>query len=240
MSRARDNADLGDSYGVLGSGVTGGSGLTAVGALNAGSITSGFTSIDVGAGAITTTGAIAGGTVTSTGDNTALKHKIASQPNIVFGNVGGSMELQTTSNEVRFGSNNATIWYVNYEGATNSTITHYNMLAGNSSTYATMNVDVNDTSDRNLKEDIVDIPYGLNAINQLRPTKFKWKGKDQLSLGFIAQETQPILPELVTQDGVDFGDGKTDHMFLKYQGIIAVLCKAIQELSVKVTALENA
>ena len=30
MSRARDNADLGDSYGVLGAGVTGGSGLTAL------------------------------------------------------------------------------------------------------------------------------------------------------------------------------------------------------------------
>jgi len=32
MSRARDNADLGDSYGVLGAGVTGGSGLDAVSA----------------------------------------------------------------------------------------------------------------------------------------------------------------------------------------------------------------
>ena len=35
MSRARDNADLGDSYGVLGAGVTGGSGLTSLSASNA-------------------------------------------------------------------------------------------------------------------------------------------------------------------------------------------------------------
>ena len=43
------------------------SSLTAVGALNSGSITSGFTSIDVGSGAVTTTGAISGGTLTLTG-----------------------------------------------------------------------------------------------------------------------------------------------------------------------------
>ena len=38
MTRARDNADLGDTYGVLGSGVTGGSGLTALGTVTAGTI----------------------------------------------------------------------------------------------------------------------------------------------------------------------------------------------------------
>jgi len=46
----------------LGSGVVSSS-LTSVGALNSGSITSGFTSIDVGAGAISTTGLITGGSL---------------------------------------------------------------------------------------------------------------------------------------------------------------------------------
>jgi hypothetical protein len=44
--------------------------LTTVGALNAGSITSGFTSIDVGAGAITTTGTLTGGAFVATGHTT--------------------------------------------------------------------------------------------------------------------------------------------------------------------------
>ena len=56
--------------------------ITSVGALNAGSITSGFTSIDVGAGAITTTGTISGGNVeatgdTSSGDNAAMGYTAA-------------------------------------------------------------------------------------------------------------------------------------------------------------------
>ena len=38
MTRARDNADLGDSYGALGAGVTGGSGLTALGTVTAGTL----------------------------------------------------------------------------------------------------------------------------------------------------------------------------------------------------------
>jgi len=44
--------------------------ILTVGALDSGSITSGFTSIDVGSGGITTTGAIAGGTIDATTDFT--------------------------------------------------------------------------------------------------------------------------------------------------------------------------
>jgi hypothetical protein len=51
--------------------ITTATGLVSVGALDSGSITSGFTSIDVGAGAITTTGALTGGTATVTGLITA-------------------------------------------------------------------------------------------------------------------------------------------------------------------------
>ena len=56
--------------------------LVSVGALNSGSITSGFTSIDVGSGAITTTGVITGGTLeattdTAAGDNAAIGYTSA-------------------------------------------------------------------------------------------------------------------------------------------------------------------
>ena len=62
--------------------VAGHASIVTVGALDAGSITSGFTSIDVGAGAITTTGVITGGTVEATtdinaGDNAAMGYTAA-------------------------------------------------------------------------------------------------------------------------------------------------------------------
>ena len=51
--------------------IAGGTGIETVGALNAGSITSGFTSIDVGSGAITTTGIVSTGTVNASSHITA-------------------------------------------------------------------------------------------------------------------------------------------------------------------------
>jgi len=46
--------------------------LTSVGALNSGSITSGFSSIDVGSGAITTSGTITAGNLSVTGTSTTV------------------------------------------------------------------------------------------------------------------------------------------------------------------------
>ena len=62
MSRARDNADLGDSYGSLGAGVTGGSGLNAVSASNITSGTLGNTVQDN----ITRLGTVATGNLSNT------------------------------------------------------------------------------------------------------------------------------------------------------------------------------
>jgi hypothetical protein len=64
--------------------------ITSVGALNAGSITSGFTSIDVGAGAITTTGTISAGNLTVTGTTTTINSTVTTV-------VDPIMHLQTAS-----------------------------------------------------------------------------------------------------------------------------------------------
>jgi hypothetical protein len=98
--------------------------------------------------------------------------------------------------------------------------------------------DVNDTSDVGLKENIVALSAGLSVVNQLNPVTFDWKNADKgASQGFIAQEIEAILPNLVSGTSVsDGGKGKS----IKVAGIVASLTKAIQELSAKVTALENA
>jgi len=63
MSRARDNADLGDSYGALGAGVTGGSGLTAV---NPANLASGVLPVGVtGGSGLTALGTVTSGTLSS-------------------------------------------------------------------------------------------------------------------------------------------------------------------------------
>ena len=98
-----------------------------------------------------------------------------------------------------------------------------------------------DASDINRKKDIEAISYGLSSILALNPKKFKWKRTDTDDLGFIAQDVEKVLPELVEgEDCVLDGDKMIGGKTLQSKGIIAVLVKAVQELSAKVTALENA
>ena len=103
--------------------------------------------------------------------------------------------------------------------------------------------------------------YGLDKVNALIPMEFYYKDDvDKINrLGFGAQTTKPIIPEVVNdskqcidgykwsynEDGsekeqVPNSDDTDGKLYMDYLQIIPVLVKAIQELSAKVTALENA
>ena len=89
-------------------------------------------------------------------------------------------------------------------------------------------------SDRNLKDNIVDIPVGLSQILQLRPVRYTCKDVPDGGphYGLIAQEAESIIPELVRNDG----DNNTYRI---KQEIVPILIKATQELNTKVTTLET-
>ena len=54
------------------------------------------------------------------------------------------------------------------------------------------------TSSRLVKEDIEDIPYGLDAVKKLAPKKYKrTDGDKNVEVGFIADEVVEVVPELV-------------------------------------------
>lgn len=94
-------------------------------------------------------------------------------------------------------------------------------------------------SDRNLKESIVDIPWGLDEIMQLRPVSFVWKNdvaNQGTQYGWIAQEVQEIMPDLVRSFEMNDGDEKVTRLGLEKDGIYAALVKAIQELNDKLEA----
>jgi len=84
--------------------ITSMSNLVTVGALNSGSITSGFTSIDVGAGAISTTGVVTGGSVVITNESTIGS---AGDTNAVI--IGSSGTVALTQNEVVYGASNSSV-----------------------------------------------------------------------------------------------------------------------------------
>ena len=95
-------------------------------------------------------------------------------------------------------------------------------------------------SDANIKEDVAPISSSLNIVKQLNPVTFKYKenwSKDRSTqTGFIAQELQDVLQDEVYLEGIVNDSG--EYLSVAYQNLIAILTKAIQELSAKVESLE--
>ena len=94
-----------------------------------------------------------------------------------------------------------------------------------------------DASDERLKKNIRDTELNaLSGINSLQMRDFEWKKSGKtIECGLIAQELETVYPHLVKQ----FDDADKTYGIRK-TGFIYVLMKAVQELSAKVTALENA
>lgn len=120
--------------------------------------------------------------------------------------------------------------YVNVSGAANNCF---------------FNVSATSPSDRRLKEDIADCDLGLAFVNSLKPKKYRLINdpNHQLGYGFIADEVATlgvhgsslVYHEATWQVG-DIIGFDTIH----YPSYVAVLTKAVQELSAKVHALETA
>lgn len=82
------------------------------------------------------------------------------------------------------------------------------------------------TSDETLKTNIVNIQNGLDIINQLQGVTFNWKANPNGTLqdGFIAQEVQKVLPELVTTDS-------NGNLSLNKDGIMPYIVEAVKQQS---------
>jgi len=89
-------------------------------------------------------------------------------------------------------------------------------------------------SDAGLKENVEELTGGLNQILALNPVYYDWKNKEQYGaqrqIGFLAQEVEVIVPEVVSS-------GKDGLRSLDYAHLVATLTSAIQELNAKVEAL---
>lgn len=84
------------------------------------------------------------------------------------------------------------------------------------------------TSDQRLKTNVTDLNYGLADILKLRAVSYTWTAHPEqgTKLGFIAQEVQPVMPEVVT-----VGDDAAHSLGLNYTEFIPAIVKAIQDIA---------
>lgn len=71
----------------------------------------------------------------------------------------------------------------------------------------------------------------LADLQKIHPYIFKYEGSIQEDIGLMAQEVGAIWPQLI-KDGVK-GE------YVNYDGMLAILLKAVQELSARVSTLES-
>ena len=89
-------------------------------------------------------------------------------------------------------------------------------------------------SDINLKKDVKQLEYN-NELLYLNPVTFKWKDinkSNSSNVGFIAQEIEEILPNLV-KEGLD------NYKSVNYVSLIPYLVKHIQNLEKRIVFLEE-
>jgi hypothetical protein len=82
------------------------------------------------------------------------------------------------------------------------------------------------TSDGRLKENVRTLQNSLNKVMQLRGVSFTWKNNPEYGqrIGFIAQEFEKVIPELVFTNETDGYKG------INYAEVSSVLVEAIKEL----------
>jgi hypothetical protein len=101
-------------------------------------------------------------------------------------------------------------------------------------------------SDARLKTNVTDLSFGLKEIISLRPVSFTWDtptaDQSKKSYGFIAQEVQDVIPELVSEyehKNDPYAEDSVVRFGLDKEGIYAGLVAAVQELNAKVEALQT-
>ena len=125
----------------------------------------------------------------------------------------------TSSNLMQFYSSTSSVGSI----TTNGTTTSYNV-----------------TSDYRLKENVQPMTGGLATVAALKPVTYDWIINGSAGEGFIAHELQAVVPAAVAgeKDAVD-DKGEIKSQGVDLSKIVPHLVAAIQELTARLTALEN-
>ena len=188
----------------------------------------------------------------NTAIGTSAMNKVTGNYNTAIGNFTGNALTSAFSNtllgdsagnNLTTGSSNICIGLSSF--ASSPTVSNEITLGGNSISALRCNVtSISSLSDARDKTDIVDTAYGVDFLNTLQPRQFKWATRDgspkdgKVEQGFIAQE-------LLEAAGVDKNklnlvyESNPEKLEDTAGNLIPILVKAIQELSARVTELEN-
>jgi len=150
------------------------------------------------------------------------------------------VDLQVDTSDVEAARQNEYVFLqARHSGSVRAQIQHDGDIVskGNLTAFGTSFLNV---SDKNLKKDIYQISESLDKINELRPTKFTWKETNKQDVGFIAQEVEQVIPEVVEISKGFINVGKEQEIkTISYPKLVPYLVDTIKELTKRIEDLEK-
>jgi len=108
------------------------------------------------------------------------------------------------------------------------------LVGPNDSTYGTVKAHSFVTySDESLKTDFKALDNPLEMVKKLNGLNYTWKSDGSKDIGFIAQEVEKVVPEVVYST-----NGKAGSYGLDYSSLTALLTEAIKQQDSEITALK--
>ena len=112
------------------------------------------------------------------------------------------------------------------------------------------------SSDKRLKKNVKNVESALELVNKLQPKKYEYKTDGKYGTanftkgkvyGFLAQDLEKIIPEMVTtapikfnsKDKDDHNDYSEDYKAVSYQMLIPILTQAIKEQQQEIVVLRE-
>jgi fibronectin-binding autotransporter adhesin len=94
------------------------------------------------------------------------------------------------------------------------------------------------TSDISLKENVETIDNASELLNNLRGVTFDWKSTKKRAYGFIAQEVEATVPELVEEMQVNSMEPEKTVKTVDYDKVVSILVEGWKEQQARIEALE--
>lgn len=209
-----------------------GAGLTGGGDLSA------DRTLSIPNGGVTGAMLASGATVTNLGYTPVNKAGDTMTGALNIGSTGTPLTVNSTNstqNKIALSDNGTVRGYV---GATSANCLAVQNAAGSLTTLTVDNsgnltaaANITAYSDRRLKTDLEQITDALNIVQSLTGYRYKRVDIDQKEIGLIAQDVEPMLPELVVENG--------EYKSLAYDRMVAVLVEAVKMLAARVEILER-
>ena len=174
---------------------------------------------------ITATGAVSFQDTLAVSGKVAIRTTNTSQGDLSVG-TGGFVSVGSRNNAAGFAR-------MRYENAGRIYLEAYNTNLNNGQWRGFSmdgNNDLDWSSDRRLKKNIVDAEPMLDRLMQLPFRRYQYKSStnpnERPEFGVIAQEVEPLFPDLV-------GQGEDGIMTVGYTSFATIACKTIQELKIE-------